>query len=98
MFGTAGGSATTGTERVPYWLDGFIPLADGTEIRIRQATPAEQESAKTRSLRHAAKVAGKTAVAKTFSKGLPITIGREGKLIQIYPDGHEVILGELRRP
>lgn len=75
-----------------------ITLADGKVIRIRQATPAEQESAETRSLRHAAKVAGETAVAKAFSKGLPITIGRAGKLIQVYPDGREVVLGELRKP
>ena len=74
-----------------------ITLANGKVVRMRQATPAEQESPETCSLRHAAKVAGEIAVAKAFSKGLPITIGREGKLIQIYPDGHEVVLGELRK-
>ena len=74
-----------------------ITLANGKVIRLRQATPEEQESAEVRSLRHAAKVAGLTAVAKAFAHGLPITIGRNGKLIQIYPDGHEVVLGELRK-
>lgn len=74
-----------------------ITLANGKVVRMRQATPAEQESTETCSLRHAAKVAGEIAEAKAFSKGLPITIGREGKLIQIYPDGHEVVLSELRK-
>lgn len=74
-----------------------ITLADGKVIHVRYATKAQRESSEISSLRHAAKVAGQTAVAKAFSKGLPITIGRNGKLIHVFPNGHETIIGELRK-
>lgn len=48
-----------------------IKLVNGKVIRIRRATPAQQNNAETRSLRHAAKVAGETAVAQAFSRSLP---------------------------
>lgn len=74
-----------------------IKLPNGKIIKIKRATPAQQNSAETRSLRYAAKIAGEIAVSRTFAQGLPITIGRNGKLIHVFPDGHEEIIGELRK-
>jgi len=41
----------------------------------------------------AAAAASKAAVERTFAAGRPITIFRDGKLIQIYPDRHEEVIG-----
>jgi len=31
-------------------------------------------------------------IQETWAAGRPITVGRDGKVIEIYPDGHEVII------
>jgi len=41
-----------------------------------------------------AKAASRDAVRAAFAAGLSITIGRDGKIIQVAPDGTETIIGE----
>lgn len=36
----------------------------------------------------------KEEIEKTWAAGRPITVGRDGKVIQIYPDGSEVVISE----
>lgn len=43
----------------------------------------------------AAEAASREAVQAAFAAGLSITVGKNGKLIEIAPDGTETILGDL---
>jgi len=74
-----------------------ITLDNGKIIKVSHATKEQRENTEISSLRRAAKIAGQNAVEKAFSKGLPITIGRNGKLIHVFPDGRETIIGELSK-
>lgn len=38
--------------------------------------------------------AGKNAIRNLHNKGIPASFGRDGKLIKLYPDGHEEVIGE----
>ncbi|MDD4804955.1 MAG: hypothetical protein PHN69_07425 [Candidatus Pacebacteria bacterium] len=33
-------------------------------------------------------------IEETWAAGRPITVGRDGKVIEIYPDGHEVVISD----
>jgi len=57
---------------------------------IKYTGPVTEED---RMLAAAAAAASKAAVERTFAAGRPITVFRDGKLIQIYPDRHEVVIG-----
>lgn len=39
--------------------------------------------------------AGRKAVAESFRLGLPVTGTKNGRIVKIYPDGREVVLGDL---
>ena len=46
-------------------------------------------------LAEAAREASARAVAETFAAGLPITIAKGDKIVQVAPDGTETVLGDL---
>jgi hypothetical protein len=37
-------------------------------------------------------------IKKTWAEGRPITIGRDGKILKIYPNGCEVEVGTYEKP
>jgi len=43
----------------------------------------------------AAEAASREAVQAAFAAGLSITVGKNGKLVKIAPDGTETIIGDL---
>ena len=43
----------------------------------------------------AAAAASRDAVRAAFAAGLPITVGKNGKLVEIAPDGTETVIGDL---
>ena len=43
----------------------------------------------------AAAAASREAVQAAFAAGLSITVGKNGKLVEIAPDGTETIIGDL---
>lgn len=55
----------------------------------RELSPEEQM------LADAAREASAKAVAETFALGLPITVAKGDKIVRIYPDGKEEIIGDL---
>ena len=68
-----------------------VTLPNGVTVPV---VPAEfaKETAETRRLRASAAKAGANAAARTLAKGIPVTIMRDGVLIQINPDRTETIL------
>lgn len=46
-------------------------------------------------LAEAAREASRDAVKRAFAAGLSITIAKDGKLVEISPDGTETIVGDL---
>ncbi len=46
-------------------------------------------------LAEAAREASRDAVNRAFAAGLSITIAKDGKLVEISPDGTETIVGDL---
>jgi len=57
---------------------------------IRTELTAEEEK-----LARCAREASREAVREAFAAGLSITIGKNGKLVELAPDGTETILGDL---
>ena len=55
-----------------------------------------QESAEVKRLRASAAKAGAKAAAQTLAEGIPITVMRDGVLIQINPDHTETAVEALR--
>ena len=45
-----------------------------------------------------AKEASRRAVERTWAAGLPITVLKDGNIVDIYPDGHEVIIEVCKKP
>ena len=70
-----------------------VTLPNGVTVPV---IPAKfvKETAETRRLRESAARASANAVAKTLAQGIPVTIMRDGKLIQINPDRTETVIGE----
>ena len=68
-----------------------ITLPNGDIIPV---IPVEnvQETEETKRLRDSAAKAGANAIAKALSKGIPVTIMRDGVMIQINPDRTETVL------
>lgn len=48
-----------------------------------------------KTLAAAAAAASRDAVRAAFAAGLPITVGKNGKLVEIAPDGTETVIGDL---
>ena len=71
-----------------------IKLPDGTCIPVIPPEKA-QESDSSEVLKEVADSMGKEAIAEAFRNGLPVTIGKDGKIIRRYPDGREEIIGTL---
>ena len=71
-----------------------ITLPNGEIVPV---VPAEfaKETAETQRLRASAAKAGANAVANALAKGIPVTIMRDGNLIQINPDHSETVLEVL---
>lgn len=71
-----------------------ITLPNGVEIPVVQADPSHLDKT-ARTLHKVAAAMGKNAVRRAFRKGIPVTIGRDGKLIRLHPDGHEEVIGDM---
>ena len=71
-----------------------ITLPNGEIIPVVSAEFAK-ETAETVRLRTSAAKAGANAVAKALAKGIPVTIMRDGALIQINPDRTETVIEVL---
>lgn len=46
-------------------------------------------------LAQAAREASRDAVKRAFAAGLSITIAKNGKIVEVSPDGTETIIGDL---
>ena len=71
-----------------------ITLPNGEIIPVVSAEFAK-ETAETVRLRTSAAKAGANAVANALAKGIPVTIMRDGALIQINPDRTETVIEVL---
>ena len=71
-----------------------ITLPNGEVVPVVSAEFAK-ETAETVRLRTSAAKAGANAVANALAKGIPVTIMRNGALIQINPDRTETIVEAL---
>lgn len=71
-----------------------ITLADGTVLPVITPDKAEETDI-SKALKQVASAMGKEAVEEAFKLGLPVTVGKGDKIIRLYPDGHEEIVGEL---
>ena len=69
-------------------------LPNGETVPVVSAEFAK-ETPETKRLRVSAAKAGANAVAQSLAKGIPVTILRDGKLIQINPDRSETVLEAL---
>ena len=68
-----------------------ITLPNGEVVPVVSAEFAK-ETAETVRLRTSAAKAGANAVANALAKGIPVTIMRNGALIQINPDRTETVI------
>ena len=71
-----------------------ITLPNGEVVPVVSAEFAK-ETAETVRLRTSAAKAGANAVANALAKGIPVTVMRDGGLIQINPDRTETIVEAL---
>ena len=71
-----------------------MTLPDGKVIPVFPFQAGTELSPEAAALQKSAERASKNAVQAAFAKGLPVTIGRDGKILRLYPDGHEEIVGE----
>ena len=71
-----------------------ITLPNGDTVPVVSAEFAK-ETAETKRLRASAAKAGAKAIADALAKGIPVTVMRDGNLIQINPDRTETIVEEL---
>ena len=71
-----------------------ITLPDGRLVKVSYSTCSSTETEK---LRKAAEETGRVAVKTAFAHGLPVTVGKDGNIVKIYPDGHEEIIGALAK-
>ena len=72
----------------------IVTLPDGKEIPVSVIKSDAELSPEAASLQKSAEKASKNAVETAFSKGLSVTVGRDGKILRLYPDGREEIVGE----
>ena len=71
-----------------------ITLPNGDTVPVVSAEFAK-ETAETERLRASAAKAGVNAVAKALAEGIPVTVLRDGVLIQINPDRSETVIEAL---
>ncbi len=71
-----------------------ITLPNGEVVPVVSAEFAK-ETPETERLRISAAKAGVNAVAKALAKGIPVTVLRDGVLIQINPDRSETVIEAL---
>ena len=71
-----------------------ITLPNGEVVPVVPAKFAK-ETTETKRLRASAARAGAKAVANALAKGIPVTVMRDGVLIQINPDRTETIVEAL---
>ena len=70
-----------------------VTLPNGAVVPVKVADKDDLPP-EIRALVKSAARAGKNAVKKLHAKGIPASFGRDGKLIKLYPDGHEEVIGE----
>ena len=81
-------------------LQEVVPLTSG-QVACYNADMPKNYIVKTelsdeeKKLAAAAEAASREAVQAAFAAGLSITVGKNGKLVEIAPDGTETILGDL---
>lgn len=71
-----------------------ITLPNGEVVPVVSAEFA-RETPETKRLRTSAAKAGANAVTKALAKGIPVTVMRDGILIQINPDRSETVIEAL---
>lgn len=71
-----------------------VTLPDGKVIPVIPFESGKALSPEAAALQKSAERASQNAVQAAFSKGLPVTVGRDGKILRLYPDGREEIVGE----
>ena len=71
-----------------------MTLPDGKVISVFPIGSGKALSPEAAALQKSAERASQNAVRAAFSKGLPVTVGRDGKILRLYPDGHEEVVGE----
>lgn len=62
---------------------------------VCEYTISTELSQEEKMLAEAAREASRDAVNRAFAAGLSITIAKDGKLVEISPDGTETIVGDL---
>lgn len=71
-----------------------ITLTNGHVIKVVKANSSHQDEESIAVAAAAAK-AGSNAVKEAFAQGKPVTVGRNGNIIRLYPNGTEEIIGTL---
>lgn len=69
-----------------------VTLPNGVTVPVVSAGSAT-ETAEIRRLRASAAKAGANAAANALANGLPVTVMRDGVLVQINPDRSESVIG-----
>ena len=72
-----------------------VTLPNGDVVPVVYVEPGK-ESAEAKRLRASAEKAGAQAAARALAEGIPITVMRDGVLIQINPDRTETVVEVLR--
>lgn len=60
-----------------------------------KVTVCKELSAEERKLAECARAASRDAVKAAFAAGLSITVAKDGKVVEIAPDGTEKVIGDL---
>ncbi len=72
----------------------YVTLPDGKVVPVVSAV-GKPESTTTKVLRCAARNASANAIKRTHAIGLPATVAKGDKIVKLYPDGREEVIGEL---
>ena len=79
---------------MPEELPKTVTLPDGQLVPVTKVGSHSEISPEVAVLQRAAERASWNAVQAAFSKGLPVTVGCDGKILRKYPDGREEVIGE----
>ena len=84
-----GGFAANGDAAAPRW---FGALAEAMSGKKAGTPEADEDEVATSRLAQSAAEASREAVARAFAAGLSVTVAREGKVIELSPDGTERVV------
>ena len=69
-----------------------VKMADGTVAPVKWLTEESQQPEEARKLAKSAREAGRAAVKRLLSKGIPVVFAEGKDIIRLYPDGHKEII------